>query len=349
VDLGFIADGVVTMEMRLLNPKYLQEGRIAAFERDLLDRVREVPGVARASVTTSVPMRGVDFLMVIGPKGGRPRVGHMRSVDHAYFAVMQIPILAGRGFTSSDVTGSTPVMIVSQSYGRSHFGDLNPIGRTIHFDDKDVEIVGVAGDVRAADVVRNPAPAFYVPRPQSPSELICLVARPAPGARAAVISGIRAAIHAIDPEQPVQDITTVDAIVARSTSEERFYALLTGAFAGLALLLAVTGLFGVVSRSVTERRREIAIRVALGADTPSLFRLVFAYGLTPVVFGMFAGLWAAVAASRLLERFLFEVQPNDPATLAAVSLTLTAVACAACYLPARRAIMVVPMAALKSE
>ena len=349
VDLGFNADGVVTMEMRLLNPKYLQEGRIAAFERDLLDRVREVPGVARASVTTSVPMRGVDFLMVIGPKGGRRRVGHMRSVDHAYFAVMQIPILAGRGFTSSDVTGSTPVMIVSQSYGRSHFGDLNPIGRTIHFDDKDVEIVGVAGDVRAADVVRNPAPAFYVPRAQSPSELICLVARPAPGARAAVISGIRAAIHAIDPEQPVQDITTVDAIVARSTSEERFYALLTGAFAGLALLLAVTGLFGVVSRSVTERRREIAIRVALGADTPSLFRLVFAYGLTPVVFGMFAGLWAAVAASRLLERFLFEVQPNDPATLAAVSLTLTAVACAACYLPARRAIMVVPMAALKSE
>jgi putative ABC transport system permease protein len=262
---------------------------------------------------------------------------------------MQIPILAGRRFTSSDVTGSTPVMIVSPSYGRSHFGDLNPIGRTIHFDDKDVEVVGVAGDVRTADVVRSPAPAFYVPRAQSPSELVCLVARPAPGARAAVISGIRAAIHAIDPEQPVQDITTVDAIVARSTSEERFYALLTGAFAGLALLLAITGLFGVVSRSVTERRREIAIRVALGADTPSLFRLVFAYGLTPVVFGMFAGLWAAVAASRLLERFLFEVQPNDPATLAAVSLTLIAVACAACYLPARRAIMVEPMAALKSE
>jgi putative ABC transport system permease protein len=161
VDLGFDADGVVTMEMRLLNPKYRQPGRIAAFERDLLDRVRAVPGVERASLTTSVPMRGVDFLMVVGPKGGRAKFGHSRSVDHDYFAMMQIPILAGRGFTSNDADGNTPVMIVSQSYGRSHFGNLNPIGRTIHLDDRDVEIVGVAGDVRAADVVRDPAPAFY--------------------------------------------------------------------------------------------------------------------------------------------------------------------------------------------
>jgi putative ABC transport system permease protein len=349
VDLGFDASDVVTMEMRLLNPKYRQPGRIATFERDLLERVRAVPGVERASVTTSVPLRGVDFLLVVGPKGMRPRPGHMRSVDPDYFSLMHIPILAGRGFSSSDVSGNAPVMIVSQSYGRLHFGNLNPIGRTIHFEDTDVEIVGVAGDVRAADVVREPAPAFYVPRAQQPNELICLLARPSPGARASVVTGIRRAIHAVDPEQPVQDITTLDAIVSKTTSEERFYALLTGTFAAIALLLAVVGLFGVVSRSVTERRREIAIRVALGADTPSLFRLVFAYGLTPVIFGMLAGLWTAVSASRLLQRFLFEVQPTDPPTLAAVALLLVLVAAASCYLPARRAIRVEPMGALRSE
>ena len=349
VDLGFMANDVVTMELRLLNPKYRLPGSIPAFERDLLDRVRAVPGVERASVTTSVPLRGVDFLMVVGPRDRRSRPGHMRSVDPDYFSLMRIPILAGRGFHAGDTDGAARVMIVSQSYGRLHFGDLNPVGRTILFSEAEVEIVGVAGDVRAADVVREPAPAFYVPRAQSPSELICLVARPAPGARPAVISGIRRTIQALDPEQPVQDITTIAAIIARTTSEERFYALLTGTFAAIALLLAVAGLFGVVSRSVTERRREIAIRVALGADTPSLLRLVFAYGLTPVIFGMLAGLWISIAASKLLQRFLFEVQPTDPPTLAAVSLVLIAVACAACYLPARRAIRVEPMAALKSE
>ncbi len=316
----------------------------------MLERVRTVPGVERASLTTSVPMRGVDFTHVIGPKGRPARPGHMRSVDPEYFALMRIPVLAGRAFDRTDTATSPPAIVVSQSYGRLHFGNLNPVGRRLQIGDKEeAEIVGVVGDVRAADVAREPAPAFYRPRAQESVELICLVVRSAPGARAAVIAGVRDAIHDLDPEQPVQNISTIDAIVARSTSEERFYALATGAFAAIAVLLAVTGLFGVVSRSVSERRREIAIRVALGADARSLFRLVFAYGLTPVIFGMFAGLWAAVSASRLLQRFLFEVQPTDPLTLAAVSGLLIAVACAACYLPARKAISVEPMAALKSE
>jgi len=349
VDLGFDPGDVITMEMRLLNPKYRQPGRIAQFEREVLERVRAMSGVAQASLTTAVPMRGVDFLYVIGPKDGRSRAGNMRSVDPEYFSLMRIPLLAGRVFDAGDRADGPPVMVVSESYGRRHFGNLSPLGRRLELGDREVEIVGIVGDVRAMDVTRDPAPAFYVPRLQQTNELLCLVVRPAPGTRAALIAGIREAIRAIDSEQPVQDITTLDAIVARSTSEKRFYAIATGAFAGIALLLAVAGLFGVVSRSVTERRREIAIRIALGADTASLFRLVFAYGLTPVVFGLLVGLWTAVFASRLLQRFLFEVQPTDPATLGTVTLLLVAVACAACYLPARRAIMVEPMAALKSE
>jgi putative ABC transport system permease protein len=295
-------------------------------------------------------MRGVDFLYVVGPKGRRARPGHMRSVEPQYFELMRIPLLAGRVFDENDTAASPPVVVVSQSYGRLHFGDQNPVGRRLEIEDnQEAEIVGVVGDVRSADVTREAPPAFYRPRAQEPVELICLVVRAAPGTREAAIAGVREAIRQLDPEQPVQNISTIDAIVGTKTSEERFYAIATGAFAAVAVLLAVAGLFGMVSRSVSERRRELAIRVALGADARSLFGLVFAYGLTPVIFGMLAGLWTAVAMSRLLQRFLFEVQPTDPLTLATVSLLLIAVACAACYLPARRAVAVEPMPALKSD
>ena len=351
IDLGFDGRDVITMEMRLLNPKYREAGRIAAFERELLDRVRAVPGVDRASMTTAVPLRhgAVDFTMVVGPKGAHTRPGQMRSVDPDYFAVMGIPLLAGRVFDAGDTSGAPKVVVVSESYGRAHFGNLSPLGRTLEFGEGPREIVGVVGDVRTGDVTRQPPPAFYLPRAQESNELICLVARVAPGAGRGALAAIRDVIRTLDPEQPIQHVTTVDAIVARATSEERFYALTTGTFAAIALALAVAGLFGVVARSVSERRREIAIRVALGADRSSLLRLVFRFGLTPVVFGMLAGLWASVSAAGVMQRFLFEVDAADPATLSGVALLLVLVACAACYLPARRAMRVEPMAVLKSE
>jgi putative ABC transport system permease protein len=351
VDLGFDGSGVITMEMRLLNPKYREPGRIAAFERELLDRVRALPGVQRASLTTAVPLRrgGVDFTMVVGPPGGRRQFGQMRSVDPEYFAIMQIPLLAGRLLRADDTAAAPMVMVVSESYGRVHFGNLNPVGRSLQFQEGLREIVGVVGDVRTADVAGQPPPAFYLPRAQQSNELLVLVARAAPGMQAAVIADVRTAVRALDPEQPIQHVTTLDAVVADATSEQRFYALTTAAFAAIALALAVAGLVGVVSRSISERRREIAIRVALGAGRSSLLRLVFAYGLTPVVFGMLAGLWTAVAGATLLQKFLFEVDAADPLTLASVSVLLLTVACAACYLPARRAINVEPMGALRSE
>lgn len=350
VPLGFDAGDVLTFETRLLNPKYRQPGRLAAFERELLARVRQLPAVESASVSTAVPMRGVDFIWSIGPKGGRPRWGYARTVDPSYFEIMRIPLLRGRLFTEVDGPGAPRVIVVSESYGRAHFGWEDPIGRRLMLDDdKEAEIIGVVGDVRYSSVDRAAAQSFYVPRSQNPVELICLLVRPQPGMRAGVAASLRAVVRSIDPEQPIQGLTTVGDLVAASTADRRFYAISTAAFALVALLLAIAGVFGVVSRCVTERRREIAIRVALGADATSVIRLVTTYGLLPVVLGCLAGLLGAQASSTGLQSLLYEITPADPATYSAAAGLLLLVALAACLIPAVRAVRIPPMAVLKSE
>lgn len=347
IDLGFAADDVVTMEMRLLGGRFPDEKRIAAFQQALLDRVRAMPGVVRAGLTTAVPMRGVDFRMVVGPKGSATRLGNMRAVDPEYFRIMQLRLLRGRVFDSRDTAGSERVTVVSEAYGRMYFGDADPVGQALSIDDRDVRIVGVVGDVRYADAARDAAPAFYLPSSQQPIGLICLVVQPAPGMRAAVVEGTRAAVRAVDPEQPVQGITTIGEIVSGSTADRRFYALATGAFAGVALLLAVAGVFGVVSRTVSERRRELAICMALGAEPGRLLREICGYGLVPVSFGVLIGLTAAAAGSRLLQGFLFQVAPTDAATYAGAAGIILMATIAACALPARRLLRFPPMTILR--
>jgi putative ABC transport system permease protein len=349
VDLGFTAGEVLTMEMRLLNPKYRQPGRIAAFHEDLLTRVRAIPGVVRAGLTTAVPMRGVDFLMVVGPKDGKPKPGHARTVDPEYFQIMRLSLIGGRLFTPDDSSTGERVTVVSESYGRQHFGAANPVGRALVMNGSDVRIVGVVRDVRYADVTRNPAAAFYLPRVQYPPELICLLVEPQPGTRAQVTAEIRDAVRSIDPEQPVEGITTVRQIVSESTADRRFYAVTAGAFAGVALLLAIAGVFGAVSRTVTERKRELAIRVALGAAPARLRRLIYGYGLMPAGIGTVAGLAVAFGASRALQAFLFEIAATDLATYVTVAALVMAVTALACYLPARRSLRVQPMQLLKTD
>ena len=350
VPLGFDADDVLTLEMRLLHAKYRQKGRAEAFQDDLLARVRALPGVQSAGITTAVPMRGVDFMYVIGPRGGKRKPGNLRAIDPSYFEIMQIPLRAGRIFTAADTATAPPVIVVSESYGRLHFGDQSPVGQRLEIDDgKEAEIVGVAGDVRYFEVARNPAPAFYRPRAQNPIELVCLIVRPQPSMRTEVAAALRDAVRAVDPEQPVEGLTTIGDIVSESTADRRFYAIATAAFASVALLLAVAGLFGVVSRSVTERRREFAIRSALGADSMRIMRLIVVHGLVPVAAGAIAGLAGAYLGSRLLTKFLFEVTPTDALTYSVAGGLVVVVALAACLVPARRALRVPPMVVLKGE
>jgi putative ABC transport system permease protein len=349
VDLGYSGEGVITMEMRLLNPKYRQRGRVAALQRALMERIRALPGVEQASMTSSVPLRGVDFTSVMRPLGGGPRrAANMRPVDPEYFALMRIPLLAGRLFTAADDENGPRVAIVSQAYARSLFGDANPLGRFLDLEPGAAEIVGVVGDVRHADVRRAAMPGLYFPRAQQPIELICLVVRPRAGA-SGVAAAVGSAVQSVDPEQPVEKVTTLDRIVRESTAEERFYTVTTAGFAVVALLLAVAGLAGVVSRTVTERVREIAIRMALGAQSGQLVRLAVGQGMSPVAIGLALGLLGAWAVSRLMRRFVFEVSPLDPAAFAAAAGLLAGAAVLACYLPARRATRVEPMSVLKGE
>jgi putative ABC transport system permease protein len=321
---------------------------MAAFQEQILERIRALPGVQQASMTSSVPMRGVDFTYVVSPVGGTQRkAANMRPVDPEYFSLMRIPLTAGRLFTQQDDARAPKVAIVSQAYARSLFGDENPLGKQLDLNPA-AEIVGVVGDVRHIDVKRPPFPALYVPRAQDPTELICLVVRPRQGA-AGVPAAVRAAVQSVDPEQPVEKVTALDRIVRESTADERFYTVSTAGFAAVAVLLAILGLAGVVSRTVAERVREIAIRLSLGAEPRWLLRDTVRHGMIPVFFGLVAGALGAWAASRLVVGFLFEVSPVDPLTYVVAAAILAAASLAACYIPARRATRIEPMAALKVD
>ena len=348
VDLGYESSGIVTMEMRLLHPKFRQPGRMAAFQRDVIDRVRALPGVEAASMTSAVPLCGVDFMNNFETPDGSRAFGHMRPIDPEYFALMRIPVLAGRAFTPADNETSPRVAILSAVFAQQMFGTASPLGRRVDLGRAFAEVVGVVGDVRHADVTKPPLAAIYFPRPQQPSELICLVVRPRPGADD-VANQVRHAVAAIDPEQPVENVSTLDRILRESTAEERFYTATTSGFALVAVILALAGLAGVVARTVSERVREMAIRLSLGADPGQLVRLAVRQGLTPALVGLAAGIAGAWATSRLLERFLFEVTPADVPTYATAAGLLLGAALLACYVPARRAVRFEPLSILREE
>jgi len=348
VDLGYDGRDVLTMEVVSHLPTTFRPGWLPGFQRELIERVRSLPGVTDASMTTSVPMRGTDFTYRLGAVGGPIVPAHMRSVDARYFDVMRIPVIAGRAFTDHDTADSRPVAIVSQAYARLLFGDRNPLGERVDLDETKPEIVGVVGDVRHDNVKDLAAPAFYLPTTQHPMWIMCLVVRTQRDVTATA-ADIRAAVHALAPAQPVERITTLDGIVADTTSGERFYAVTTGAFGGIALLLAIAGLIGVVRRGVSERTRELAVRTALGADPGALVSLILRQELRPVGVGAVLGLIGAFWLSSLLRRFLFEVSPLDPWAYALASALLVIAALVGAYFPARRVTRIDPATALRAE
>jgi len=335
---------------------YSEPDRIHAFARDVLERARQLPGVTSASVINSVPF-GMMFIQGDFEIEGQPKptlfVGTPK-IDAGYFRTMGIPLLAGRDFTEQDTAAAPKVAIVSERVARDYFpgGSIEALGRRVRLDDRGdwLTVVGVVADVRQRGLDQDVKPMIYAPFQQDRSgfvRFVSFVARTA--VPTGVAEGIRAEIRRAAPDLPIQGTVTMDEAVAASVAQPRFRTVLLGLFATAAMLIASCGLYGLMAYAVTERRREIGVRMALGADRRDVLRLVLTRALRIVLAGLVVGLAGAAGVTRVLQTFLFGVTPTDPLVFTAVTLLLLAVGLMAAWMPARRATRIDPWAALRAE
>ncbi len=358
-DPGFRPDGVVTMELALQGERYEQPQAREAFFRDLLRGLRAVPGVQSASAVSSLPLSGGGSYLgrAFLPEGrpeppeGHEVFGFWVTAEPGSFETLGIPLLEGRHFTASDDSASVPVMIVNRAFERSMFGKESALGKRVRsWRDENIyrTVVGVVGNVRffSTDSMR---PLVYVPYEQKNAWSGMEAVVRTGGSPAAVAGGLRRAVHAIDPELPVANLRTLRGAFRESVATRRFGTTLLELFAFLALLLASIGIYGVLAYLVTRRRREIGVRMALGASRRDIRVLVLREALVVVGFGLVAGLAGALALSRLMRTLLYEVSGIDAVVFLAVPLILAAVALAASWLPARRAASVDPVVTLRAE
>lgn len=350
VPLGFDGQRVMSVEVRLLDERYAMRWAMGRFQDELITRLRAIPGVD-AATTSSVPFAGgidgpVDLTF---PGEEKATLVRYRVVDPAYFRVLRVPVVHGRLFTDADRQGSAPVTVISESLARRAFGTANPIGKTIGSDPQ-LEVVGVVADLYYANLERDPLPSFFVPRAQDPRPVFSLLVRAdASLSSAAVTQLIRREIRAMDPALPVMKIAAVDHLVEASVANRRFYTVATAAFAAIALLLTTMGLGVVVARVVAERRRELAIRAALGAPRARLLGVATRDAMRAAGLGVLAGLAGAYAASGLLAQFLFQVAPRSVVAYGTVGLLVLIVAALAASAPMHRFFRASLVAMLKAD
>ncbi len=356
---GINPRNVLTMQLTLPEKKYPDAVRRTDFFERSLQRISAIPGVEAAGVVGKRPVGGgsMDTTFTIAGRTDSPPNGHGVDFDFCtpdYFRAAGIPLRLGRPFGWSDTVGSPRVVIVNEALARRHFPNQEPLGQRLHLDaatgkiDEGWEIVGVVGDVRQHGLGQDARPCVY--RPQAFSFLSSgnLLVRTT-GAPLALAETVRKRVLEIDSSQPVANVRTMEDALASSMAERRFILLLLGGFAGSALLLAAIGLYGVIAFAVSQRTREIGIRMALGASRRSVLNQVLGSGMKLVGIGILLGGVVALGLARVLATLLYGVGPTDPATFAAVSLLLLLVALFASLIPARRAARVDPMSALRSE
>jgi len=350
-------DGVVqTVKVTLPERVYDEPKRIHAFARSVLDRIQYLPGVKSASLINSAPF-GMMFIQGDFDIEGQPKptlFAGTPKIDAGYFKTMGIPLLAGRDFTTQDTPEAPKVAIVSERIVREYFpgGPGAALGRRVRLDDRGewLTVVGVVADIRQMGLDRQVQPMIYVPFQQDSSwfvRFVSFVARTA--TPASVVKGIRAEIRRVAPDLPIESTLTMDEAVAASVASPRFRMVLLVLFAMSATLIATCGIYGLMDYAVTQRRREIGVRMALGAKRRDVLRLVLTRALRIVVVGLIVGLAGAAALTRVLQRFLFGVTPTDPIAFTIVTLLLMAVGLLAAWLPARRATRIDPCAALRAE
>lgn len=360
VDPGFRADNLLTMKFVLPVPKYAQFEQRSAFYTDLIQRVEAIAGVESAAVTTNLPLYRQGNSIGISIEGqpplppGQENVVFTRVVSPGYFDTMSIPLLSGRVFSDQDAPNTPRAAVIGETMARLYWPGQDPIGKRIGVGKIErpedwTQVVGVVKDVRQLELMADPKPQMYLPYKQrgffEPRDLV-VKTEVDPASLAATV---RKAVWEIDKDQPVSNIRTMEEILLDSIARQRFSMLLLAIFAGVALILAAVGIYGVMSYSVAQRTHEIGIRMALGAQTSAVLKLAVGYGLKLVVAGVGIGLIAAFALTRVMSTLLFGVTATDPMTFGVISVLLILVAAIASYIPARRATKVDPIIALRYE
>jgi putative ABC transport system permease protein len=354
---GFQPDRILSMRVGLASSRYKNPRESSAGLEEIIRRIEQVPGAASVGSIQYPPLSGLKSatgFYVDGrpvPNPSEAPVTDVSIVTPGYFATMSIPLIQGRLFNNSDREGTPQVTLISQSLAQQQFPGANPIGQRLYVQwgrETPYQIVGIVGDVKFDGLDKASKPAVYFPNTQETQNVATLVIRTRvnPMQLAPVIEQV---IHSYDKDQAIADIQPLDAFLTKSVARPRFQSVLLACFAGLALLLASIGIFGVMSYSVAQRTHEIGIRVALGAQRDQVLRLVVGQGLLLALIGTVAGLAGAFALTRFLRTLLFNVSPTDWPTFTLVPLLLCTVAVAASYFPARRAMRVDPMQALRYE
>jgi putative ABC transport system permease protein len=358
VPAGFNPENVLTLRIQLSSGRYNDRALRTAFFRDLLTRIRTLPGVQSVGAVAFLPLDGLGSatsFSVVGqppPPPGQEPVCDVRVVHPGYFATMGIPLLRGRNFNSSEEVQSANVVLINETLAQQMFPGEDPIGKKLVIEMSDEnppdEIIGVVGDVKHYGLDTEVRPMTYWPHPRFPYPFLSVVVR-TQGDPLQLVGAVRHEVQAMDPAQPIADVRPMEQLVANSVARPRFNMLLLGIFAAVALVLAAVGIYGVMAHSVVQRTHEIGIRLALGARPKDVVRLVVGSGLALAVGGVALGLAGAFALTRLLASLLFATQPTDPVTFVSVVGVLLAVALVACWVPARRAARVDPMVALRYE
>ncbi len=343
------------VELSLPRSRYPDAAKISAFYQDLIRRVEALPGVERASAGNIIPLSGTvsnDPFAIEGRQldfNNPPNAG-WQLVTPNHFRTLGIPLLRGRDFTADD---NSETAIINQTMARKYWPNEDPIGKRLSLgiprpDNPWKTVVGIVTDTPQRTIESQPGADWYLPLAAREHRGSRLFVRAA-GDPAGLVAAVRQQVWAVDKDQPVMDVTTMREFVAHSLAARRFNTLLLGIFAIVALLLAALGIYSVISYSVTQRTQEIGIRMALGAQTKDVLRLVVRQGMSLVAIGIAIGLIAALALTRVMKSLLYDVSPTDPLTFAMISLLLAGVAFCACWLPARRAAKVDPLVALRHE
>lgn len=358
VNPGFDSSHVLTFELALPDNGYSGSRRIMLFE-ELVSRIRRVPGVTSASMVFPLPFSGSGLTTTFEVEGQQLSSGVHRAAlcaaDRDYFRTMHIPLLKGHDFSERDAVQGKPVAVINEAFAKEYFRNEDAIGKRLKPDAaaggvpaQMSEIIGVIGELKLTSLREKPTPVVFVPMAQFPISAMSVVVRSQNDPRG-LLAEIRQAVHSIDPNVLILRGKTLDQYLSLLLGQPRFTAVLLGIFAGLALALATVGLYGAVSYAVSQRTQEIGIRMAFGATPTLVLKLILGHSVRLIIFGVVVGLVLALSLTHVITSLLFGVTANDPITILGVVILLSAIAALACYVPARRAMHVDPIVALRYE